>query len=99
MYTHTVVLLVCVSHKCSAVDRTDYHCWCAVFMLPPSCCVAVGRRSVTVSLSAVAYSRRRFFSAEGEPLHTHTRTHTHTHTHTYSARKGRAGGLGQNCNR
>ena len=76
VYTHTVVLLVCVTHKCSAVDTTDYHCWCVVFMLPPSCSVAVGRRIVTVSMSAVAYSRRCFFSAEGELLHTYTHTHT-----------------------
>ena len=61
-----VILLYC------AVDTTAYHCWCAVFMLPPFCSVAVGRRSLTVSMSAVVYSRRRFFSAEGELLHTHT---------------------------
>ena len=85
MHAHAVLLDpgVCdhrdgVTHEQCTVDTTDYHCWCAVSssLLLPFCSVAVQRRSVTVSTSAVTHSRRRFFSAEGELLHTHAHAHT-----------------------
>ena len=75
---HSVVLPVTVSN--SAVNGIGTVVCCVCTLLSLSRSVSVLWRSVTCSTSAVMCRGNRFYSAEGELLHTHTRTHVYTQT-------------------